>query len=980
MTCEIKDPAKASLNGSTKQYGGILQSLTLNFGDISAKHRATVTFISENGEFSEPQQGDKFSIELLGQNFGEYMVESYSLSEDATSANTLQVNLVDTSHIILDHDFILLKDEFPDVKSSDFSFVGCKYGPIPIEKAVTESLAWNAHSDTRWGDLRSFYEGLNPSNIVVYPAKDVDALPLRPDVVDRKVLEANGKTIYWFKNPKAPKDQKTLQQVLEGIIEGDVDAISDGPYDFSGTRREVIVQLCNFLGLFAYFNNTTNKVKIVANIQAEKGLSAISKLKQDCLLVNETNSQDFSRTYAQLGMGSFSSKSEIGGSYQEAGVSRRRFFEAHKLNPKFYFVPCGLDGASSKELDVESAEVKRALKASVDPKVFAAYAIETIIEANAEDDDLPEKEIVRKTRGSTETKEVTYTLNEALEIDDDIKFGFSNDLFKEYYMDEQSNADGFCHGKGSLIPIKIKTDENEKSGENANGIAGEIINQFKGEKSKGKVFDTLGEFNANKGKFEDGIILLHKKNSLHSLMEENGSGFGADHDVLRLFLKNILLFKDRFYVLKGANYVNPAKVSGTDYGYFITTELTGIPMDLQVKEGYKLEALNPLESILETNITVIKDLAMTGIMMFSKSGDLEDYKDIAVIDFIYQLEEDNLQDFFTNPSNYADKHEIKEFDTDESELQMFLLVRDIAFGEFEFFENSDIQPFEEGKYMPQSQEHYVKTLFKMCSLELPREAGEFFKIDNSSTESSVESGMVTDQQYNLIGLRHLKGLEKGTVSAWLDEEGFFWSSSRDIRRSKIKVWYNVDSIGQNVSNSATGHFMIQRVGLLKQLNKENIFSSSLNANISIDGADLGVDNDIFTQMSTSAAAGTLADIYSIQNRRLMIEQLEAKVRDATYLDEDPGSSTSVSILVTEGMQLPAVRLEDGLESLSMSAKENGELIINMTIGNSNKLKQKEATRTLTASYKRLGHGHINIIHNSFRDFGSQSFIKRASQI
>lgn len=979
MTCEIKDPAKANLNGSTKQYGGILQSLTLNFGDISTKHRATATFISESGEFSDPQQGDKFNIELLDQDFGEYIVESYSLSEDATSANTLQVNLVDTSHVILDHNFILLKDEFPEFQSSDFSFIGRKYGPIPIEKAVTESLAWNAHSDTKWGDLRNFYAGLGPSNIIVYPASDVNALPLTQEVIDQKVLEANGKTIYWFRNPKAPTSQKTLESALKGIIEGDLSDIADGPYDFSGTRREVIVQLCNFLGLFAYFNSTNNKVKIVANIEAEKGLSAISQLKEDCTVVNQTTSQDFSRTHAQFGMGSFSSKSEIGGSYKEAGVSRRRFFEAHKLDPTFYFVPCGLDGSSSMELDLDSFDVRAALKASVDPKVFAAYAIETIIEANTSNSELPAKEIIRKTRGKTETEEVTYTLDEALEIDEDTNFS-SNDLFQEYYMNEQSEADGFCHGKGSLIPVKIKTEENETSGENANGIAGEIINQFKGEKSKGKVFDTLGKFNANKGKFEDGLMLLHKKNSLHSLMEENGSGFGADHDVLRLFLKNILLFRDRFYVLKGANYVNPAQISGRDYGYFITTELTGIPMDLQAKEGYRLDALNPTESILETNITAIKDLAMTGIMMFSKSGDLEDYKGVAVIDFIYELENNNLRDFFTNPSNYKNRHGNRNYDTDESELQMYLLIRDIAVGEFEFFENSDIQAFEEGKYMPQSEEHYVKSLFKMCSLELPREAGDFFKIDNSSTESSVESGMVTDQQFNLIGLRHLKGLEKGTVSAWLNEDRFFWSSSRDIRRSKIKVWYNVDSIGQNVSNSATGHFMIQRVGLLNEINKENIFSSSLNANISIDGADLGVDNTIFTQMSTSAAAGTLADIYSIKNRVTMTEHLEKKVKDATYLDEDPGNSTSVSILVTEDTELPTIKLEDGLESLSISAKENGELIVNMTIGNSHKLKQKEATRKLTASYKRFGHGHINMLHNSFRDFGSQSFVKRVSQI
>ena len=50
------------------------------------------------------------------------------------------------------------------------------------------------------------------------------------------------------------------------------------PYDFTGTRRGNCSTRA-FLGIFAYFDNATQKVKIVKDIDAESGISMIDGLK-----------------------------------------------------------------------------------------------------------------------------------------------------------------------------------------------------------------------------------------------------------------------------------------------------------------------------------------------------------------------------------------------------------------------------------------------------------------------------------------------------------------------------------------------------------------------------------------------------------------------------------------------------------------------------------------------------------------------------
>lgn len=968
MTCKILDSSKVSLNGSVRHYGGVMQSLTLNFGDLTTRHKASVTLVleEEGTAFAEPAQGDKLTIEIQNQNFGEFIIESFSISTDSSSANTLRIELRDISHKILDHDYLLLKDEFGFFKSEKHTFLGCKYGPIPDEDAMQMSLSWNSNTDTKWGDIRSFYQSLKNHQAIVYE----DVFPLDEDEVDYKTVNTSGKTLYWWQNPEAPINQKTLKEAIGDLLEGDINSIPDGPYDYSGTRREVIIQLCNELGYLAYFNNLTKKVRISRSIQVGKGIAAISKLESNCKVLNKTQSSDFSRTHHQWAMGSFSSASQ-GETYQYQGVTRKRCFIAKKLDPDFSFVPCGLDGNNAVLLE-PNEDFNKAVTAAANPKIFAAYALETILLKNAENDELPKLTRERQVKGRGANKEnITDKLEEVVSVVDETSPVFANynknKIFEEYYTNEETDPNGLCNGANKLIPVTINTERDLGSNENKNAIAGELINTYRQlNEDQQAPFKTLGEFLPDKGKFKDGLIALHKQGTVHSLLEENGTGFGAEHDVLRLYLLAIHSFKNRFFVIRGSNAEYSAKISGREYGYLITTDTSGLQME--VEEGYEIKGFNPLTSVLDTQVEVLKQIATAGFMMYQRSGDLEQFRDVAVIDLVRALEENELDKFFKSPEAYHPNRTEFVDKKNQAEPLMHILYRTEHSHPLDKFADADEKLFKEGNFEPGSQEHIMKTYFKTCSLPMPINAGNL--LGNESNPIEYSHGNIDyGERYSMFGIKI--GLSSKITPA----------SFQPRERNSIKVFYNVDTTGGSVTGS-DGHFTIQRTSF-KSFDEELIFSSGLEAGLSINAADLGLKNKIFTNLSLSAADPTLlgmTSIYSKQNQELMIQALEKKVLNHVFIDDEVAKNTSVSILMTEDLDLPKINMEEGLESLSISAKENGQLILNISVGNKNKIKQKEAARKLMQKYSKLSHNYASSTYSAFSDFGSQTFIRNAKNM
>ena len=89
MSCEIQEIEGVTINGSTKAYGGALQSFSLTMGGLASQIKATATLV---GASQQPRSGDSIVVNIARRNF-KMQVGGYDVKSDGAGADQMTLQL-----------------------------------------------------------------------------------------------------------------------------------------------------------------------------------------------------------------------------------------------------------------------------------------------------------------------------------------------------------------------------------------------------------------------------------------------------------------------------------------------------------------------------------------------------------------------------------------------------------------------------------------------------------------------------------------------------------------------------------------------------------------------------------------------------------------------------------------------------------------------------------------------------------------------
>ena len=698
MSCEIQEIEGVTINGSTKAYGGALQSFSLTMGGLASQIKATATLV---GASQQPRSGDSIVVNIARRNF-KMQVGGYDVKSDGAGADQMTLQLYDTSNIFLDNHHIVLQEEVPKEGGvpGNISVLGIKYGPLPSPDKAENGII-SAESDTEWGDLRHWYEQETPD----CREEGEEEKKAR---IDQNIAGAPGKTLYPATGGPIYDvfgfiRTHTLETLLSSLgVMGGGNQLVGTDCDYKGSLRDVITQYCNNMGLIAWWDMETESVVIKRANSVENGFAKISAISDRCEILSSSQSVDYTPTLGRGALGSITSSFQ-GENQGSAGREPSKFLNATLLQPIFKYKKCRNKGAGDNKgaltvLKFDDA-TKKAIQAAVNPKLFAAYALQSALSA------APEAPVHAKLMASCATIcpkfEVQGTnIKPTRECDagewanllpEAGPMAFAgNSLLRDYYEVDPEIA-RTCGA--FLTPVKIGS-LNASGDEIAVRLCQQIVevanadddpdapqdpkakdNAPKGWNNKGDADPkkTMGDFkfvpHADKGKalctgsFERGSIVLHQNPYFDSIL--GTGGLAGDNDILRMYLLAIQKFRNRFYVIKEGDEEDgcPAQsvnVKGRTYGYYITSETQNAPVSFKPMEGYKVVSVNPFVPLGECSCGELVALAQTLAMMYLPPGKklaevmglrpdpdnpikaLQDgFSGGAVIDFIYALESDS---------------------------------------------------------------------------------------------------------------------------------------------------------------------------------------------------------------------------------------------------------------------------------------------------------------------------------------------------
>ena len=677
MACNIINSKHIKVNGGSTLYGGAITNVSLNFGGLSSGHRASVTVVKQSGDLSTPNSQDAVTITLLGLNL-QMHVGGYNKSTSASSATQMTINLYDQSNKFLDHDFIVLAEEFPKLGSTtNIHIIGDKYGTLPHKQTAELTGSIVPDADTKWGSIRKFFKDLKKPAGFFGGGGNL----LEEAEVDSFVKSASGKTLYYTQEDES--GAKVLNDVLGELILGKFDNLA---FDFSGSFREVIVSICNALGYFAYWDMSQQKVKIVKSFDSAAGSSVLNSIAKSCNAINTSESEDFTVTSSQSALGTFSS-SDPGETSTMYGAGVTRFHKAVLLQPDFHYSPCSDVSAKKLEiLDFENEDVLKAITASQDSKVYAMYVLQSMLGANSSLEFDPEGDVKLPGRGN-EKEELKFKGKEEFEIAP-TQFG-TNSLFEKYYEITSKNSTKPC--EGHVYPVLPKL--NSKSLE-------EIKILEKGWNATGNIAPAKFAGECNEGVFDEGIFMVHDGYSFSTILDED-SELNGSNDILRDYLKAISEFKNRFYVIKeqlGLRSVG-ANSKKHDYGFYMTSASAGPSANFNVENGYKHIPINPYLSLNDTG-GEFKALGKAIFAMYKKEGSVDEFlSKTPVVELIRALDNNELKLFVTDSyakSVVVDQNQLNDEDFDEPAINMHLIVKEKSNINSPFAENTEIEVEEGG--------------------------------------------------------------------------------------------------------------------------------------------------------------------------------------------------------------------------------------------------------------------------------------------
>ena len=926
MTCEIIDTSKVSLNGSSSAYGGGIQSVSFNIGALSAGHRATVSLVSA-GSLSTPSVGDDFTLSILGMNL-KMKVGGFSLANSATAIPTLTLNLYDQSNEYLDQDFIQLKEEFPEPPPTNVQVIGKKMGPLPDKELTQNSLSLSPNRDTVWGDIRNFFKSLEAGGGFFGPPETI----LNETEVDYYTRTTNGKTI-WYVNSD-PLRGKTLMSVLGHLLSGD--KLPNGPFDFSGSYRDVIVQLCSTIGAFAYWDLEKNIVKITTEFNMGSGASKMSAIASSCKVISTITSSDFTVSRSQGAHGSISSDYP-GESFSVFGPKLTKFLRGKLLSPDFHYKKCG----SSNILPLKGDGLGKAVAASEDHEVFAMYALQSVLRKQAAEGQSPPVKMDLELKGKGNAKpKLPADLQNEFDVDDVNPKNYEKNKFLEEYYLNSSSGDKLCSGSETIPIAPSATTKTEKEFK----IKGKVWN----DKPEQPPRSILGKWVFGSNEFSNGVVVLHKDHSLSTIIDNDGN-LSSSADILRKYLQAVSKFTGRFYVIPEQSGLRTVKGNRSfhDYGYYMITDHSSPSSNFNVPEGYSLSTVFPFEPVSKCAISELSDLAKVCAMMYKGDGCFDGFLDqIPVVEFIRAMDKNELKSLFQSPGGYMKSFAVSsskwnEDDFKKPSIQMFLAVKKES--AVAGFEGSKTLCFSEGMEITAVAKNPIKILSKLtCSLSFGKE---------------TVTGQISEKGYKLLGIT------KESIGQFITEQSIY-----DVNaNSRLKIWYDVDQSQSSIKTNV-GHFYMSSAKMPKK--SDSVWACSIKNDISVNAADVGMSNELLQPYQASAA--DQSDSYSIANQSKMKEQLKEKIANNVWSDTEASNSQTISFIATGGVpSLPDIG--EGLESLNVSQRD-GLLEVSITVGDSNLRAAKMAMINMRANNSKLRHGYSTHIPDTFASINSQRLV------
>lgn len=926
MSCLIKDPSYFTANGSCSLYGGGIVSVSFSPSLLNGQNRASVTVAGKG--MSTPAQGDGVTLGILGGAEMDMIVGSYSTSNSANSISQLTVNLYDRSHQFLDNSFVFLKEEVPQaLAAQNVAILGRKKGPRPDTDTLYKIGVISPSSDTMFVDIRDFYEGYqNFRSPITPPILDMDKL----------VQEAPGKTLYFVHND--PNGGTTLSEAYGNLIDG-LGSVPNGPFDFTGPLRDVIIQICDELGYVASWDMAQNKVKIEPAIDITKGKDAIEKIKDSCYLLSSSSTSDFTVTRAQGAFGSVTS-SFPGEDQDQSGGSMRRYMLAKKINPDFHIREfCG----SKKLIPIsfkDNVDLQKAITASKHPEVYAMYALQTMLAKK--DFPLPVESYEAPLYGADNA---TNKTERKLENFKAVEGKYSiNEMLAKYYG---SNAKEACQGKVWAVETTNPASQESKELDKSVGKMSET-------KPMDPPFslDSCGPWVEGECKFADGTVFLHKKDAFQSIMDTGGDLEG-EGDILRKYLHAISNFQDMFYVIKEQSGLRSVRTLSKNYGYYVTSSAGSLGADPDSYEGFQPQSVNPFAPIYECDISELVELAKACCAMYLNQGCTDDFlSENTIVDFIWALEKNKLQDFFQGKGRFAQKQNIaNQLKAKNQEVQMFLLIKNKQTIQDPIFQK------------------ITKTCFNGLETFNVESEGPAKKLAEKLGTISVE-GKVTPlnqlkEVYNLMWI--VNGKDAGGRVTSNDMNSLLTPFELRDTPNTVKMWYDVKG---SSASAAFGIGQFQLSAAAGPPSNSNTWKSSINS-VNVNAADIARANGI----NQTYLADSTNDVFTFSrfNLGIMGPVLDAKIASSTWIEDDVGHADSVTFIVNEDIDVDIPGPEDGLDGLDLRGSD-GRIEATITVGNANLLRSKAALRDLKAKNSHLLHGYMNVIPNAVQSSPNTKFI------
>lgn len=898
MSCEIVDSKFASINGSTTYCGGSIISASYSPSLINGFHRATVTVA---GATESPGEGDSASLSI-GDLELDMQVGSYSSETRVGSFSSMTVNLYDKSNIYLDHDYIFLKEEVPN--NSAPNILGRKRGPSPDLDILKNVEIITPASDTVFVDIRKFYEDYNVFRSGVGKSKiELDAL----------IQNAPGKTVYYW-DGESDEVGDTLKEAIEGVLDEDAE-LPEGPYDFQGTFREVISQICNAGGLIAYWDPEKNVVKI----EAPSELATLDT--SDCRVIATSSSTDYTTTRSQGAVGTFTS-SFPGETQSTMGGEMSRFFKANLINPEFKVRKyCGSDELVPLALGGDTA---MAMGAAENPEVFSMYALQSAL--SLQEEDMPNVEVQTPLPGRDNAiNQGTLNLNDFSKKKDLFN---ANEFLGKYYL-EAENTD--CKSRVFAVEPQYDTDLYDT----IDHLSSESWTKY-----TSPPLNLVGLWNGTS--FEEGSLFLHRFRTFGSILGDN-SELTGEGDILRQYLLAIQNFYGKYYVIRATGDLRSVRTPQRNYGYYVTSNAAAGGQSPQAPAGFTLVQINPFVKIADCGNSVITDLAKALLTMYTDKPECDSadlFGDKTVVDFIYALDKNKIEEFFQGgQQNQAQTQNAADATIKQSqEYIMYLLTPEGSSGvQQEAFKSTTEQCWD------------YNTIFEKTvpskAISLTKKIGQISIQKNTKDEPSPLDVLLSEKSWQLNFI---------TTESIADHIS---PASIAIRSpSTLPVWYKVAGNSSSVTLGSSEVFLSSL-----SLPPGGTWQSAMNFGISVNAADIATSNGMTqTYLATEYDEGFT---YSRENISSMAGLLADKVAASTWADSSIGSSTSVTYLLVGDDDMPEVpKPGEGLDSIDIRTN-NGRTELTLTVGNKNLMLARAALRDLKAQNSHLTHGFMNMMPN-----------------